>query len=178
MKKITMYGLVALLAGCSQSHLVLDNPNQVQAWMAQVQLQTAQQVNAEPRDLSLFSAQLPLQMKHVFASVAPSVPKTNPVLPLPLIKKFETTDSMLILPAAPMVVQKTINISQAAASELKYAGLLTRDGQTMGMVKVAERLYPVRVGDVIGQGKWPVLDVNAQTMQIKIAQKAVVYEKN
>lgn len=176
--KNTILGLTCiLLTACNQSDAPLQTTAQVAPWVQQVTLNAEQQAITVPRDVALFNAQLPHNPKNVFMPMTTLTAKPAPIVAgklelLPMI------DEPSVIVAPPLPPQKNINLSQAAASELKYVGLLSHDGQTVGMVQVLEHLYPVHVGDKIGQGKWQVLSLNAQTMQIKIAQKAVVYEKN
>ena len=177
MKNIVAILMCTSLFACSQADEPLQTATQVAPWAQQVMLNAEQQVITAPRDVALFNAQLPHNPQNVFVPMTTLTAKPAPIV-VGKLELLPMIDEPTVIVAPPLPPQKNINLSQAAASELKYVGLLSHDGQTVGMVQVLEHLYPVHVGDTIGQGKWQVLSLNAQTMQIKIAQKAVVYEKN
>lgn len=70
------------------------------------------------------------------------------------------------------------DLSQAGLSDFKYVGLLSQpNGQTLAYVKVNDRLFKVKVGDLIGQGHWRVVSVDADRLQLLVAGKTTGYER-
>ncbi|AXF86573.1 hypothetical protein DTO96_102328 [Ephemeroptericola cinctiostellae] len=73
---------------------------------------------------------------------------------------------------------KVLDVSQVGLDGFRYAGLLTQDEASLGLIKIEDRLYRVHVGDEIGQGRWRVVALNAQTMQLQVAGKVKRYDRN
>ena len=194
MKPFIVWCTFGLLA-CSDAKVnqsgqkVLEHHHEVAPWVAQVRVDAvkeAQTISAGQGG-ALLTVALPSKIPSFFA--ATQVELTQAVLNQS--KTTQTNDVVIgvtnvltdlgqlqrngYAQGAPM--KKSIDLSQANLTDLQYAGLLTQNTKTWGMVKVGERLYPINVGDMIGQGRWPVIGFNAQNMQLKIANKAVTYEK-
>ncbi|MGL4767654.1 MAG: hypothetical protein ACRCV6_06195 [Formosimonas sp.] len=162
MRKVLLWLWLATLAACHRSEHLVYTTEEMQAWMMKVQ-QEAKQNSSEPSTgVGLFGATLPSNADEVFTSerVSPKAAVSTEHIPS---QPKQTADAPL---------------PQTGPVELKYLGLMSQNGQSVGMVQVGQRVYPVRVGDAIEAGQWPVLSLDAQSMRLKVAQKAVVYEKN
>ena len=78
-------------------------------------------------------------------------------------------------PVAPL---KVLDVSQVGLDGFRYAGLLMQEDVSLGLIKIEDRLYRVHVGDEIGQGRWRVVALDAQAMQLQVAGKVKRYERN
>mgnify|MGYP003600768712 CR=1 FL=1 len=78
----------------------------------------------------------------------------------------------------PIVPPKVLDVSQVGLDGFRYAGLLAMEDASLGLIKIDDRLYRVHVGDVIGQGRWPVVALDAQAMQLQVAGKVKRYDRN
>lgn len=77
-------------------------------------------------------------------------------------------------------VQPKKEFAQAELTDFKYVGVLTQNANSrsaLGYVKIDERLFPVKAGDAIGRGRWHVISVDAQKMQLQVAGKTMSYER-
>lgn len=79
---------------------------------------------------------------------------------------------------APSTSLAKMDLSQAGLADFKYAGLLSQtNSQAIGYVKVNNRLFKVKVGDLIGQGHWRVVTVDTDKLQLLVAGKTTSYER-
>lgn len=183
---------------------VLRQPKDVAPWVAGVKADAAAQAAeaASEKSSRLMTLEAPTDVVPVFTTAASEVvPKSivtqrsgslnndsalelkNQAARLKTYDDIYSKSNINTQPTMPATTYspsplKTIDLAQASATDLYYVGMILQGTQAMGLVKVGTRLYPVRVGDKIGQGAWPVVGLTAHSMQLKIANKAVSYDKN
>jgi Tfp pilus assembly protein PilP len=182
MKKLMLLIGVSLLCGCKPSAQTdlpeLHNPQAVLAWVNEAKktamhdaLRTAQAQTGQ-----LLGVALAASNKNVFVladAAAPTAQMGASDAPAGL---SEPAGAHLGgFSAAKSVAQ---SLSDAQPEDIVFSGTLMQGAHTQALVKVSQHLYIVNVGDVIGQGAWRVLSVNAQSMQLQVGKKAITYAKN
>ena len=70
-----------------------------------------------------------------------------------------------------------LELTQADLSDFKYAGMMRQNEQVIGFVKVENRLFRVKTGDLIGKGRWRVLSLDAHHFELEVAGKPINYEQ-
>lgn len=165
--------------------VVLKDVSEVKPWTAAVQVAAIQQGKTaqDPQERKLLSIELThggltfstkghqsqLNKEAIEPAPEPMVDKTSEWLP-------ERPPKTPMPP--PVVAQPSVDLLHAKLDEIHYVGLITRLGDVTAMVRVGERLYPIKVGDMMGQGHWRVKFVDAQVMQLKVGERLVNYDKN
>ena len=201
-KQGTLARLWTLISHTDASDLSqVNNPSQAQQWLStQVNNSTQTQNNSDALNNQLQSTDRRLVRTvrdvpaQVFISLTQSIAKNSsdntfntPVLesdsePLtatesshpftqfapPTEKKQETI---------PLPVASDITLPLANLNQIRYVGMIQRNEQSIGLVRVGERVYRIQLKERIGQGNWPVMAINPEQMSLMVNGKMVNYTK-
>ena len=63
-------------------------------------------------------------------------------------------------------------LAQAELSDLHFTGFLRQNNAEWAVLKVGDRLYRVKAGDVIGKGKWPVQSISESAIALTVNNTA------
>ncbi len=187
MKKLMLLVGVSLLCGCKPSAQTdlpeLHNPQAVLAWVDEAKKIAMQDAlrTAQAQTGQLLGVALAASNKNVFVladAAAPTAQMGASDAPAALSEPVGAHLTVLQnggFSAAKSVAQ---SLSDAQPEDIVFSGTLMQGAHTQALVKVNQHLYIVNVGDVVGQGAWRVLSVNAQSMQLQVGKKAITYAKN
>lgn len=181
----------------------LNHPAEVAAWVARTR-DSAQSAIGQAQveeDSRLLSVSLSAPAGEVFLAQVPEKSTSNTLVPKAILDKegkgwtavfdhqgnqqqqaqglwANGMDGFVNYNSSkPNLPSPVLDLAHVGLDGFRYVGLLTSGDASQGMVKIGERLYPVKTGDVIGQGRWHVVAVDAQKMQLQVAGKVKNYER-
>ena len=193
-----MLSFCALLAGCGEQN---KNQEQMRIWVQAQVLQAQEASNAEKQrsiqDLADYRLlRVPtLNGSHVFADMKAvqqgffqDLDKANASTePTHVAKSADPwglgngmsmpNNATFLGLNEPPIVEVVLDLTQANREQIKYLGMMSVDGQQIGLVQVGSRVFRVMARDRIGQGQWQVVSLDTARMQLSMDGQIVDYAK-
>lgn len=196
MRKVAC-ALLLLLSACKQNksggvegQILLGSVPEVNQWVIVTQKSFLEQGGKEPSQKSqrLLNMELLLSPMIFLTDIdGKKVNKKHFELEVPFTNHYALADEVHLklqpfertgMPSAIQAENLNIGLSKANQEDIRYVGQIARENVFLAMVKVGERLYTVKTGDLIGLGQWHVESIDSDLMLLRIGSKVVGYDKN
>ncbi len=104
--------------------------------------------------------------------------KSDPTLAWDTQTHMDSRGMGMLIPAPTQPTTPTpLELMDANPNQIKYLGAMRSGDESYGLVQVGARVYRVQPHDAIGAGKWPIIHIDSERMQLKVNAKVRVYDK-